>query len=314
MKFLFLLYVICLFIIFTPNIFFNLYKKNEMLSILLHGLLFALVVYISSEILDKKIMEGNTYTLNVNDISSLFGLKNNYDVSVDRNYAKVPTPAMSKSEQALQRNNETTSRMAKDVSGKIDTAVKSVKDEVAKMKKEVTDYKFNAKKSNFICTMELPNFDFSKPQIEANTFNYYNSKTMVPGWSLNRAALMNNSEQWGFQTPYPSGSQAIALQNNASISTVVNLYPGNYFIDMIVSGRDCCDETGIPNSLDIMLNDKTFDSVTPELTKWTDFKSKPFNIATEGKYIITIQGTNEKEENGVVDKSSAIKNIVIHRE
>ena len=76
MKFLFLLYVICLFIIFTPNIFFNLYKKNEMLSILLHGLLFALVVYISSEILDKKIMEGNTYTLNVNDISSLFGLKN----------------------------------------------------------------------------------------------------------------------------------------------------------------------------------------------------------------------------------------------
>ncbi len=313
MKFLFLLYVICLFIIFTPNIFFNLYKKNEMLAILLHGLLFAIVVYISSEILDKKIMEGNTYTLNVNDISSLFGFKNNCDSKVEQNYAKISSP-MTQSEKALERNNDTTTRMAKEVSGKIDTAVKNVKKEVAKMKQEVTDYKFNAKKSNFICTMEPPNFDFSKPQIEENTYHYYNSKTMVPGWKLNQAALMNNSEQWGFQTPYPSGSQAIALQNKASISTVLHLQPGNYFINMLVSGRDCCDDTGISNTLDIMLNDETFDSVTPELDKWSDYKSKPFQINVEGQYIITIQGTNNESVNNVIDKSSAVKNIIIHRE
>ena len=77
--------------------------------------------------------------------------------------------------------------------------------------------------------MELPNFDFSKPQSNPNSYNYYNSKTLVPGWNLNRAVLLNNSNPWGFKTPYPDGSQAIALQNTASISTIVTLYAGNYY-------------------------------------------------------------------------------------
>ena len=147
------------------------------------------------------------------------------------------------------------------------------------------------------------------------------SKYLVPISKLQRykfngdeAVLLNNSKSWGFKTPYPNGSQAIALQNTASISTVVTLYPGNYFIKCLTSGRDCCDKTGIPNMIDIKLNENTFDSFTPELTDWKPYKSKPINIETEGEYVISLHGTNKTEVNGTIDKSSAIKNIVIHRE
>ncbi len=313
MKVAFLLYVLCLFIIFTPGIFFTLYKKNSVLSIIIHGILFAIVVYLSTQLLDKKIIEGNTYTLNVSDLSSLFGVKNTYDVSVDTELEKTSSP-LSEEESLLQTNNAIVQESSKNTNTKMNSIVDAVKDEVKKIKGELTDYKFNAKKAKFVCTMELPNFKFSKPQLSSNTYQFYNSKTMVPGWNLNRAALLNNTESWGFKTPYPDGAQAIALQNTASISTILTLYPGSYFLKFLVSGRDCCDKTGIPNKIDLMLNDKVFDSVEPELTEWNEYTSKPFTIEEYGEYIVTFQGTNNEEINGIVDKSTAVKSIIVHRE
>ena len=70
----------------------------------------------------------------------------------------------------------------------------------------------------------------------------------------------------------------------------------------------------IPNTIEIKLNENVFDSFEPELTDWTDYTSQPFTIETEGEYIITLQGTNKTEVNGTIDKTSAVKNIVIHRE
>jgi hypothetical protein len=61
MNLLTLLYILCLFVIFTPGIFFSLGKKGSVKSVFIHGLLFTLVVYLSLRfILDKKIIEGNT--------------------------------------------------------------------------------------------------------------------------------------------------------------------------------------------------------------------------------------------------------------
>ena len=324
MKLLFLIYTICLFIIFTPGIFFTLFKKNKLANLITHGLLFAAIFYLSSELLSKKIIEGNTYTLNINDLSNLFDLQQKLDVTSEKGKVtnkdgKIVDPSdpykdASPEVKMARKNNLAIDRVKKDITGENKTIVNTVKKEISKMKTELTNYKFNPKKANFICTMELPNFDFSKPQMESNSYNYYNSKTMVPGWNLNRATLLNNSQTWGFKTPYPEGSQAIALQNTASISTVVTLYPGNYFIQFLGSGRDCCDKTGIPNKIDLLLNENTIDSFTPELTEWSSYKSKPFNIETQGDYAITFQGTNKTEINGEIDKSSAIKNIVIHRE
>lgn len=318
MKLLFLIYVICLFIIFTPGVFFFIYKKDKIINILIHGLLFSGIFYISSQVLNNKIIEGNdTISLHVSDLSNLFDLQQKGDLSSENgkvidsdNSFNNASPEV----QMGQKNNETMHRIQQEISGENKTLVTTIKNEVDNMKKELTNYKFNPKKSNFICTLELPNYDFSKPQMDSNSYNYYNSKTLVPGWNLNRAVLLNNSQSWGFKTPYPNGSQAIALQNTASISTEVALQPGNYFIKFLTSGRDCCDKSGISNTIDIKLNENTIDSFIPELTDWTPYKSKPFNIVTEGKYVISLQGTNKTEVNGTIDKSSAIKNIVIHRE
>ena len=318
MKLIFLIYVICLFIILTPGIFFTLCKKNKTLSILIHGLLFAVSFYLSSKILNNKIIEGNSYSLNITDLSDLLDLQSSQtDPNVTSRLGKVVDNTelnISPEAKLSKKNNEAINRVHKEISGENKALANTVKNELKKIKKEVTNYKFNAKKANFICTMELPNFDFSKPQIESNSYNYYNSKTLVPGWNLNRAVLLNNSQPWGFKTPYPDGSQAIALQNTASISTIVTLYSGNYVIKYLVSGRDCCDKSGIPNTIEIKLNENVIDSIEPELTEWTSQTSKPFTIETDGEYIITFQGTNKTEVNGTIDKSSALKNIVIHRE
>ncbi len=318
MNLLFLIYAICLFIIFTPGIFFVIYKKNKFINIVIHGVIYSILFYISSHVLNKKIIEGNeTYTLNINDLSNLFDLQQKVDVTSQN--GKIIDPENSFDDASpevkmAKKNNDAIHRIKKEITGENKTIVSEVKKEVDNMKQELTNYKFNPKKSNFICTMELPNFDFSKPQMESNSYNYYNSKTLVPGWSLNKAVLLNNSSEWGFKTPYPSGSQAIALQNMASISTIVSLYPGNYTIQFLTSGRDCCDKSGVPNTIDIKLNENTIDTFTPELTNWTPIKSKQFNIKTQGDYAITFQGTNKNVINGTIDKTSAIKNIVIHRE
>ena len=313
MNLLFVLYVICLFVIFTPGIFFSIMKKNNAKNIILHGILFSLMVYISYALMERKIIEGNTtYTVNFSDLNNLFDTRANYDVQTE---AGMSAPSdQSEEVKVAQKTQDTVNRVKKEISGETQTLANNVKQQLNDMKKEVTDYKFDAKKSKFICTMELPNFDFSKPAIEPNSYNYYTSKTLVPGWSLNRAALLNNSVPWGFKTPYPEGSQAIALQNTASISTIVQLYEGNYYLKFYVSGRDCCDKSGISNELDLMINDKIFDTLTPEVGEWTDYKSKPFNIDVPGQYIITVQGKNNEEINGVIDKTSAIKNIVINRD
>lgn len=312
MNLLFVLYVICLFVIFTPGIFFSIMKKNNAKNIILHGILFSLIVYFSHAFMNKKIIEGNTtYTVNFSDLSNLFDTRSNYDVQTE--VGKSAPNDQSEEVKMAQKTQDTVNRVKKEISGETQTLANNVKQQLNDMKKELTDYKFDAKKSNFICTMELPNYDFSKPALEANSYNYYTSNTLVPGWTLKRAALLNNSVPWGFKTPYPEGSQAIALQNVSSISTIVNLYEGSYFLKFYVSGRDCCDKSGIANELDLMINDKVFDTITPETNVWDEYKSKPFTIDAPGQYIITIQGKNDKEINNVIDKSSAVKNIVIHR-
>lgn len=313
MDLIFVLYVICLFVIFTPGIFFSMLKKNNLINILLHGLVFAIIVYLSYMFFHKKVIEGNTtYSVNFSNLSNLFDTRANYDVQTEIGLSSPED--QSEEVKMAKKTQDSVKRMKKEISGEAKTLSDNIKQQLSDIKKELTDYKFDAKKAKFICTMELPNYDFSKPAIEPNSYNYYTSKTLVPGWSLQRAALLNNSQPWGFKTPYPDGSQAIALQNTANISTIVQLYEGNYFLKFYVSGRDCCDKSGVANELDLLINDKVFDTLTPEIEEWAEYKSKPFKIEVPGQYILTIQGKNKEEINNTIDKSSAVKNIVIHRE
>ena len=150
MKLLFLIYVICLFIIFTPGIFFSIFKKNKVANIVSHGLLFALVFYLSSLMLNKKIVEGNTYTLNINDLSDLF----NSQQTVDSVQGQVVDPSENNDSPEVKmakKNNDAINRVKKEITGENKTLVASVKKEVDKMKNELTNYKFNPSKTKFIC-------------------------------------------------------------------------------------------------------------------------------------------------------------------
>ena len=308
MNLLFVLYVICLFIIFTPGIFFSILKKKGVKNIIIHGLIFSLIVYFSYDLMNKKIIEGNTtYTVSFDDLSNLFNTQANYNVQTE--LGNITPDNESDEVKIAKKTQDTIQRAKKEISGETKTLSDNVTKQLDTIKKQLTDYKFDAGKAKFLCKMELPNFDFSKPTIDQNSYNFYTSKTLVPGWSLNRAALLNNSVPWGFKTPYPEGSQAIALQNTASISTIVQLYEGSYYLQFYISGRDCCDKSGIANELDLMINDKVFDTITPEITVWNDYKSKPFTIDVPGQYIITIQGKNNTEVN--FKKSSTIR--IFHR-
>jgi len=316
MNLIFVLYAICLFVIFTPGIFFSILNKNNVKNIMLHGVIFTVILYVSYCAMSDKIIEGNTtYSVNFSDLSNLFDTSSSTSNCDVKSEIGLSAPDNQSEEVKMaKKTQDAVNRVKKEISGETKTLGDNMKKQLADMKKELTDYKFDAKKAKFVCTMELPNYDFSKPSIDPNSYNYYTSKTLVPGWSLERAALLNNSQPWGFKTPYPDGSQAIALQNTANISTIVQLYEGSYILKFYVSGRDCCDKSGIANELDLMINDKVFDTLTPEVGEWDEYKSKPFSIDVPGQYIITIQGKNKEEINGVIDKSSAVKNIVIHRE
>ena len=125
---------------------------------------------------------------------------------------------------------------------------------------------------------------------------------------------MNNSDDWGFETPYPKGNQAIAIQNNGNISTDLYLPPGTYKIDFLANGRDCCDKTGIANPLLFSINNKVFDKITPEILQWKSYSTTIFKIPNEGRYLLTIAGKNQQRINGEIDKSTAIKNIKIIRQ
>ena len=62
------------------------------------------------------------------------------------------------------------------------------------------------------------------------------------------------------------------------------------------------------------LNNKVFDKITPDILEWKEYTTTIFKVANEGRYLLTISGSNKNAVNGIIDKTSAIKNIKIIRE
>lgn len=309
MKPLFLLYLFSLFVIFTPGIFFSLSKKNSFKGLILHGLLFALCVYLSIQIFDRKLVEGHSFTVNLSDLDNLFKPKPAVQEETKDNTesADVNLSDTDKTISAVQS-------LKKEMSEQNKTLRDATNSAITEIKQEIHDYKFNTKKFDFISQHFLKNSDFNLPEQENNSYKYLNGSDVVPHWKVKNIAVMNNSDNWGFETPYPKGNQAIAIQNNGNISTDLYLPPGTYRVQFLANGRDCCDKTGIANPLLFSLNNKIFDKITPEILQWQTYNTSIFKISNEGRYILTISGKNQVPVNGVIDKTSAIKNIKIIRE
>lgn len=271
-----LIYIFSVFIIFTPGIFFSLGKKDSIKTIVLHGLLFALVICGSINYLfQNKLIEAHSYTLQ-------FGEKG---INLENILGKL----ISSSGNMVHKDKD--------------------KDKDNEKKSE------KLKEDNFTCFMKLPNSSFDQPKKNNNTFGYYNGSSDVPNWKVDGVMIMNNSTAVGIEMPYPGeGDQTAALQNRAKMHTDVKLTPGDYTITFQANGRNCCDDTKIANTIDIYLNDEKISSITPEISKWKEYKTDVINIKHSGEYTLHFKGTNHEAFNGKgPDKTSAIKDIVINR-
>jgi len=310
MKPIFLLYLFCLFVIFTPGIFFSLSNKDSLKGIILHGVLFAATVFISLKLFDRKLMEGATFTINEETISNVINKIN------PSNSDNIPTTTTTDNTVLTDENRNLSAiqKLQNEITAQNKTLRDTTNSAVVDIKKEINDYKFNTKKFNFECTQFLKNSTFDNPKQEQNTYKYINGNDIVPNWKVRNVAIVNNSDAWGFGTSYPKGNQAIAIQNNGSIITDLHLPEGRYKLSFLSNGRNCCDNTGIANSLLFSLNGDLFDELTPDVSEWKTYDTKIFKIPKEGHYSLTIAGKNNTEHNGIRDKTSAVKNIKIIRE
>ena len=179
MKPLFLLYLFSLFVIFTPGIFFSLSKKNSFKGLILHGLLFALCVYLSIQIFDRKLVEGHSFTVNLSDLDNLFKPKPAVQEETKDNTesADVNLSDTDKTISAVQS-------LKKEMSEQNKTLRDATNSAITEIKQEIHDYKFNTKKFDFISQHFLKNSDFNLPEQENNSYKYLNGSDVVPHWKV----------------------------------------------------------------------------------------------------------------------------------
>ena len=157
----------------------------------------------------------------------------------------------------------------------------------------------------------IKNGNFSEPTITENSFKYISGDVEVPNWNFNGAALINNSEAWTYEIPYPNGNQAVSLELTASISQNVNLKKNiKYSLKLFCSGRNCCD--GV-NPIKIELYDSTGKmmlsilDITPTLV-WSEYTAS-FTSPDTQTYKLAFSGITESG-----NKSSGIQGIKLIEE
>lgn len=153
--------------------------------------------------------------------------------------------------------------------------------------------------SNTIVNFVNGNFD--TPNLQSNSFEQITSTTLVPGWDFN-AILINKSNAMGYPQPYPNGNQATSIQRTQKISQKLNINVGTYTLTLFACRRNCCDNSGTSNPINIQLNGTTFYTLNPSNASWQYF-SIPLSVTTGGNNIISFVGTSD------TDRSTAIQNI-----
>ena len=158
----------------------------------------------------------------------------------------------------------------------------------------------------------IQNGDFSQPVIPNNTYQYITSNSTIPHWDFN-AVLVNNSDAWGFTKPYPNGSQCISIQGTQWVTQTLQFSAGDYVLSFDSVGRNCCDGSGIANTIIVYIDWKTdYPGVLhtlslPGTKEWSHTTSNRFTIYTPGNHSISFVGTETS-----VDRSTAIQGIKIN--
>ena len=149
----------------------------------------------------------------------------------------------------------------------------------------------------------LQNGNFSQPQIANNSYQYLSwNNTFVPGWNFN-CALVNNSTAWGFPIPYPVGNQCACIQTTGELWTAWMYFSaGTYTLSFSSCARNCCDNSGLGNPINIGIDGETFYTLNPTIT-WNTYTTN-FTVGTSGGHRLSFIGTWTTS-----DRSTAIQNI-----
>lgn len=155
----------------------------------------------------------------------------------------------------------------------------------------------------------IQNGNFSESVIANNSYKYLVwDTTTVPGWNFN-CVLANNSSAWGYPMPYPNGNQCVSIQKDQQLwtNTWISFSPGmTYTISFYACGRNCCDNSGIANPIDVGLEGTKFYSFTPPINKWTKYSAN-FTVETQKSMRISFKGTWTAG-----DRSSAIQGVELN--
>lgn len=146
---------------------------------------------------------------------------------------------------------------------------------------------------------DIMNGNFTTPELNTNSFRYINSPEEVVGWTFN-AVVMNNSRAWGYPIPYPSGNQAVSLQNQGNMKQKVFFVKGEYLLSFRLVGRRT--QNG-PNTINVYLSDKQIFTQRPPSDRWRGYSVK-FTIDKDGEYDIKFAGQNTRG-----DRSTAVQDV-----
>jgi autotransporter-associated beta strand protein len=157
----------------------------------------------------------------------------------------------------------------------------------------------------------IQNGNFANPAILSNSFIYYSnmssSQQAALVWTCSgNVALMNNSTEWGYNTPYPIGNQAFSLQGNAWFGEPLSLGPGTYQVSWRQQGRPS-QGAYAANPFYFQVNGVNQGTLyTPVVGTWT-FASDTFTISTSGLYTISFLGTGASDND-----ADALNDVVLN--
>lgn len=333
MNLIILLYILSLFVILTPGIFFTISKKNFILSIIIHGLLFSTIVYFSIEFLfNKKIIEGNSgsnnYELNIGNLASI--LKENIKPTTTSGSTGEQSRGSGQVTPNPQNTSTGGSRSASDTGGQcitqtqlqygLDTLKNQLNEfgntntgvlgsKIDNINTNMNGQNFRSQDSGFVCYKKLENPNVTIP-INANS-KFHDQGPISNGWysNGNGVTIANSSypDLNGNNDPKPS-DQNIIVQQEQGLSTTIHLQPGNYYVSFYGQGiMNMADQSIVGNPIKITMNNV---SDTKELNdaSWKQYSTNNIEVATMGDYQINIEGT--AAEAGI---RSAIKDFVVHR-
>lgn len=329
MNLLTLLYILCLFVIFTPGIFFSLGKKNSIKTVIVHGLLFTLVVYLSLRfILDKKIIEGNTESHTFVFGGNLDDALNSASVQNDGNNSFG-----SNGDSNGNNNNQDGSNCASGC--QLMSEIQDIKNTISQNHQSDSTYfqqlfeanNFNPAGTDFTCTHKVPGSEFSWGELEGNS-SVNISSPGSDGWNTTTSyiiATMGGSLKFSAasgdtdnivneNSPQFAVLQRGNLQTGNDISKNISLKPGKYKVLVYANGNNRA-ESGSPNfapPLTVRLNEQTQQISNIELNTWKQYETNEFQIQTQGEFTLKFSNPGYYGATNAVN-DIGIKNIVIER-